>query len=374
MSKYTIRHLNENVRQGHIRMKTKAWHLAKIDTDDAIANGWCFEGPVPYDVALKLLGEAPRKVRLWAGEYNNPETPNLGSDLGSLGDPTDIAKAMLPDHYAIMLPNGVVTYVGSDQYTPSSFSETLLANVTEMMDAGAELHTVGKLGKGDFGFASWIPHDEVVSVAGFGNIVPFVNAADSYNGRVSRHWTVCSYAQVCDNTTLGSYGQGKASGRLYELKHTPGAKFDAGEGRRLLEISLKQAQAQAQDIEMAFNIPLTDAQITSFFDAALSVPEQEGRGRTIALNKRTEAMMMLRFDQRVPDSARQTLGGLWQAINTWTTWGQNIKNNADPIGRQHMDLITNKTYQFIKDGKPIGDFWDIVKGLDLVPANTLVNA
>ena len=160
--------------------------------------------------------------------------------------------------------------------------------------------------------------------------------------KVAKHWSKGLTAYVCDNTCLGGFNRAQRRGHLYTLKHVPGAKFSAADAREMLEVSIVDTMAFAKDIEMAFNMNLTDDQIAKFFDTAVAVPEEEGRSRNTVLRKRAELSKILNRDPRVPDAARKTVGGLWQATNTWWTWGQEIRRNDDPIGRQHMNQLLNK--------------------------------
>lgn len=365
MSKFKTRHLNNSVKQGFIDDKHRAWHFAGIPTQTLIDEGKAYAGAVPLEVAERLLSYTPQLRKVYVeGDDGFPE--------------------LVPDRMAVVLPHDDdpesgahtfperVSYVGTDGYAIHDPKLAVLDAPIALTDAGCELATVGKLGGGRMAFTSWRPIEGRVEIAGFTTLQAYINAGTSTDGSLATNIGSSYVEQVCDNTARLS----ESVGKLYRVKHTANSVIDINEARRIAEITIVGVHDLAASMERMANVAITEADFYAICNKIYPLPEEEGRSRTMVLNKLGELNRMYFGDARVPGSIRDTLLGAWQTLNTQATWGMEVRGNkVDPIGRQWERTIRGQTAQItVKDGKKSSSvslddqFWAVVGALDLAPA------
>lgn len=369
MSKYKTRHLNNCVKQGFIDEKTRAWHFAGIPTQTLIDDGKAYAGAVPLEVAEKLLSYTPQLRKVYVEDDDG--FPVLVEDRRAVVLPHDAD----PDAGADTVTKRVA-YIGTDQYAIHDPKTAVLDAVIALSDAGCDLASVGKLGGGRMAFSSWRPRSGRIIIPGFTDVQAYVNAGTSTDGSLATSYSVSYTLRVCDNTARWSDDQARRSGRYYAVKHTINSTLDIDKARQMIDIAIAGAESMAQDMERMGNVDISDAEFYALVNSLYPLPAEEGRSRTMQLNKLGEVNHMYFSDGRVPDAIRGTLLGAWQALNTQATWGFEVRGNkVDPISRQWERTLRGNGAQItVKDGKKTTtasldeQFWSVVKTLELAPA------
>lgn len=381
MSRYTTRHVHEKTRFGFIdEVKQNIWSLAHYDVYEAISKGLLFPGPIPVDVAEKLLDWEPRAS---AARFDAPAdqvTKAIQVTDRSLKDLEfsalangwteeelaarrtelfrtliDLAAPVAPDFQAIVGEDGIPLNYPSASYGMHDHKAVLLRSAEALLGSGAAIASVGCLGGGDFMFMSYRVDRAVFSP--LGEVYPYVSTGTSHGSKLKSHVSCSSILRQCDNTTMADFNRAEAKGRAYKVKHTSRAKFDLAVAAETLDLAIARTEAWAEGVTILANEAVTEAQRVRFLDVSIPLPEEDGRSRTIALNKRAEFLKILDRDPRVPTDQRMTLAGLWQAHNTYNQWAETVRGNSDPLAKTAKQVMTTGI-------DSDAAFWDVISKMD----------
>lgn len=136
------------------------------------------------------------------------------------------------------------------------------------------------------------------------------------------------------------------------------SKITASSVREALEISFAGTEELVRELEAMANIEVTVPQMSQILQTWKPVPEDDGRGKTIALNQH-EAFLEELLGKRNPFGI--TVAGMLQAHNTWAHWSQSAKG-LDQSVTGRLDRMAKRTAM----GEVRGDdaqFMEIMAGV-----------
>lgn len=300
MSRETSEWLNQNTLVGFGR---KAWHFADGDAEASAANH--YDGPVPQDVARRLLDSAdPIAVPVLASMPDGTTVPFIGQRAIVRADGS-AAYAVMSDKYAIHphreLLNGMSHILGD-----GSGDTTALG-----------ISSAGLLESGAVGWVSVSLADSAITTSGV-EFVTYLLGWGSHNGRHASSWKLVDQLVVCDNTLDMGMAESRAR---FSVRHTSNSLSRLPNARAALGLILECRDDTDRAIQELCETAVTDAQFFKMVDVLAPVDKDAplGRGRTMAENKRDALVALYRNDRRVAPW-NGTAFGVLQAVNTYGHW------------------------------------------------------
>lgn len=342
MSKYSLETLNSgNILRGFTSKRGNAWWYR-----EALANGNTtqFPGAVPFAEAERVLSfpvhESP-VMGTMPCDVTDPHMvgiDNNGIPFKYLTDPT---RKMI-----VRSDKPVVMGITGKGYTLHRYAEWLLNNVSTILGNTLDIGSVGVL---DNGRQAWVQIEapETLEVNGMG-YRPHLLAVTSYDMTLATEYRTAVTVVQCDNTLSAALSE--RTDRRYRVKHTRNSLLrlkDARDALRVVESVADDFEAQVQHL---CSITVTDAEWRRFLDAYVPLPEDKGRGLTIAENKRMQLQNLYTRDAACAPW-NGTAMGVVQAVNTWTHHLSTVKGttrtyrNQSAAMRGEWDKVDNATYK-----------------------------
>jgi phage/plasmid-like protein (TIGR03299 family) len=326
MSKETALTLNTNCLIGFTAKRGTAWHYrADLQTVDPITGhkGNHYRGAIPMD-------HVQRRLFNWEA---------VASPV-FVGNPND--NDMLipdPDTQAIVRSdNNKIFKYFTDSYAIHQFEETLLTRVSDLLDSDLSIGSAGLL-KG--GARAWVSVEvpETLSTPEGVDFRPNLLACSSHDGSLATTFKRVITAVVCDNTLTCALGE---KGQVFKAKHTANSLSKISNAREALNIIYQDADAFQQEVRKLCSVKVSDQQWSQFLDAHVPMPEKEGRGHTMAVNKRETLTQLWNADPRV-NPWKNTKFGVLQAGNTYFHHLNSVRGKADRGERNMMNALTDET-------------------------------
>lgn len=304
MSRETSKWLNENTLIGFTEKRGHAWHWRQGAENH-------YPGAIPVKaVKERLFDWEPEKTETYyiptVGDMNDRI---LGSDLK---------------------PTGEFLYVRSDNkekicattgtHNAHGYQQWLIENVSQII--GGELQ-IGSAGLLKNYAQAWVQIElEETQMANGVQFRPSLLASTSLDGSLAGTYKPVNTIVVCDNTMQAANAEG---GPAYKLRQTSKREFKADLAREAVGIQLqKQAEAFTAEVDRMLGTEINDDQFFAIMDRLVPVPEEDGRGKTKAENKRGKLIGMYHTDPRV-SLWKNTVWGVVQLMNTYNTHEAQIK-------------------------------------------------
>lgn len=340
-SQETFAWLRDHVRVGFVTERGPAWWA----TDNYMADGTHFDGPVPQEAVDEVLGiefiEASVFAQLPSGDVIKDET----------------RKAIVRED------TETIVHIAGKDYVIHPYRQTLDGFVKQItFDSHAGVGSVGRLQKDGLAFLQAVLPQEF-EIAGYGYL-PYITAVTSANGRRKTTFITGAKATVCDNTVNMAL-RGAMTSAAY--KHTKNSKPKVLAAREALGIRLVQVAENLEDVfGDLMETPVSDKQWAEFLDAHVPMPEAKptksgtnGKGYTMAENKRDELTRLWLKDEKVAPWTNTAMGVV-QAVNTWRTWNGIVRNA--PGGRLERNFTSDVTGANAKeDNKVIADLAKVLE-------------
>jgi phage/plasmid-like protein (TIGR03299 family) len=309
MSQHTIDYLNENTLIGFTGMRGNAWTW-KAGTDNH------FAGEVPMERVLQLFAWEP--------------TVNLMVCPCGCGETWKAVSRSDNRHRMGIFKEG---------YEPHSFKTWLVEAVGTILDDTLRIGSAGQLRFGAVGWVSAETPDTLTTPEGV-DFRPHLLATTSFDGSVATTYKPVVTRVVCDNTLEMAKRENSAT---YKIKHTRNSGFRVASARDALGIVHAVAEDFEAEVRELCATTVTEKQWAAFLDAYAPMPDDKGRGRTIAENKRDGLARMYRHDLRAAPWSGTAFGVL-QAVDTWTQHEQTVRN----VGRAERNMLSIVTGKHAK--------------------------
>ncbi|WP_410595421.1 DUF932 domain-containing protein [Amycolatopsis sp. lyj-23] len=290
MSKETSTWLNTNVLIGFTDKRGRAWHY-RADHQGTEPNH--YPGPIPItDVKRRLFGWTAEPARVFVED-------RFGLRLAEhhLGVTTSDTGALLAIH--------------TDEYGIHQYGTWLLDNVAALLDDGLAIGSAGLLRERKQAWVSVEVPDNITTPDGV-EFRPNLLACSSHDASLKSRYKRVVTNVVCDNTmNIGL----REDGQEVAVVHKRNSALQLLSARDALHIVHTVADDFAAEVKKLCQTTVTDRAWKAFLDAHTPIPEQPGRGRTNAANKRSALTRLWTSDSRV-SPWKNTGWGVVQAVNT----------------------------------------------------------
>lgn len=342
MSQYNMQELADFVRWGFADEGISAWHAGGIPIDELIRIGRAFAGPVPTDVAAKIL--------LWEPITFEP-VMLMGPDGTNYRLPDRLSKVV-----ANPLSGNVVNIAGSG-YNGSLHME-FEAALNAASDAGLDIASVVCLGDGAHMGMSFRARDGVTLGGDFGGATPLVGFNSSLTGAIATQLDTGTVLRVCDNTMRLAAATSVKSFTVKRTRFSAG-RVTPGALREALAIGFADTDAFCVEMARLAEIPAPRDKVTIVLDGWAPVPEEDGRTKTMRETKRAEFLRIFHTDRR--NVFGESVAGLLQAHNTYQHWTMGAED-TNRLARKAERTMTGAV------DKLDAEFAGIVAGVfDLAP-------
>jgi phage/plasmid-like protein (TIGR03299 family) len=342
MSRETTSWLNSNVLVGFEEKRGKAWHYRKSDQGSESNH---YVGAVPVE-------DVRRRLFYWEAVEGTVESAFLTA-------PKKVTRITDPTRKTIIRPDlGVVLGVFRPGFELHQYDKWLLDIASNLLDSELSIGSAGLL---KLGAQAWVQlelPDNDVTKHGV-EFRPNLLASTSFDGTLSTTYKRTNTIVVCDNTREAALSE---RGQTVKIKHTKSsAKVGAlniADSREALNIVFDTGTQFAAEVDKLIETTVTDKQWADFLDAHRPVPENKGRGQTLAINERDALTELWKNDPRVAPWTG-TAFGVAQAVNTF---GQHIQTVR---GAERSERNVSR----VLSGAVAKDDAEVLAQLELVLAN-----
>lgn len=330
MSQETTQWLNTNTLIGFTDKRGHAWHFSADDQGDE---------PNHYPLAVPVEDVRRRLFHWEAVEGNVQSTVLLPDGVLTITDP-ERKTIIRPDTQQIL---GIF----KSGYRIHQFDEWLLEQVEGLLDDDLGVGSAGLLKGGAVAFVSIEIPDSITTPEGV-EFRPNLLAVTSHDGSLSTTYQRVVTNVVCDNTMSAALSE---AGQRIKVKHSKYSKVKLTDAREALAIVHTISEDFAAEVAALTAIKVPEADWRRFLDALAPVPEEDGRSKTMATNKRNVLTKLWNTDLRVAPW-KNTAWGVVQAINTathheFTVHGDRSERNALRAASGGVDKLDGDTKKLL---------------------------
>jgi len=297
MSQETSAWLNTNTLIGFTRARGTAWHYRAEDQGEEPNH---YPGPVPIE-------DVRRRLFHWqAVEGDVQSTVLLPDGVVTIKDPTR-KTVVRPDTQTVL---GVF----KQTYRIHQFDEWLLETVAQLLDDDLSIGSAGLLKGGAIAWVSVEVPETITTPEGVA-FRPHLLAAAAHDGSMSTSYQRVVTNVVCDNTMSAALREAEGHGQRVRVRHSRHSLERLIEAREALGIVHTIADDFAAQVAELTSMTVSEGDWARFLDSLLPVPEEDGRSRTLAQNKREKLDRIYHDDPRAAPW-NGTGWGVVQAVNT----------------------------------------------------------
>jgi phage/plasmid-like protein (TIGR03299 family) len=326
MSRETSEWLNNNVLVGFTSMRGNAWHYRETDQGEESNH---YSGAIP-------VADVVRRLFHW-----EPVSCTMGYDVTALlGSDAQVWKPSAQGRQVIVRSDTLAELgVFKDSYEIHPYRSWLVEKVHEINNQ-LEIGQAGLLRGGAQAWVSFEVPENFSTAAGV-DFRPQLIATTSCDGSLSTTYKRVSTIVVCDNTL--SLAMSERHGQVLKVRHSRHSqkmlKAKMTDALELVSAEVEQVTTQIQQLS---EWTVTDAEWSKFLDAYVPVPQDKGRGRTVAEAKRERLTAMYNNDIRV-SPWRGTALGVLQAGNTWFHHEQTVRSAGHRAERNMTNVLDGRT-------------------------------
>jgi phage/plasmid-like protein (TIGR03299 family) len=317
MSQESSKWLNTHTLIGFTEKRGHAWHYRETEQGEESNH---YPGAIPVDDVQRRLFDFTVEEREL---FTTIETDGILSYVG------------IPDRKALVTSDtGDVLGVFKSGYQGHQYSEWLLSNVATILDDTLQIGSAGLLRNRAQAWVS-VEVEENSSAVGM-EYRPHLLACTSFDGSLATTYKRTVTAVVCDNTLSAALGE---RDQAFRLRHTKYSGMRLQDAREALQLVYSLADDFAEELERLAAWKVSESQWTKALDILVPVPQDEGRGRTVAITKQDQMMALYRHDERAAQWKGTALGVL-QAFNTWSHHYAQVRKGI-PRAVRNMENAVN---------------------------------
>ena len=308
MSEETASWLNTMTLIGYTDQRGHAWHY-RASAQGGESNHYPDAIPV-QDVQRRLFG-----WKVLEGDITSTAALLSEEGVGSVRITDPDRKAMLRPPGALGPDDsGAILGVFKSGYTGHDYTTWLLEQVADLLDDD-EL-AIGSAGLLKGGALAWVSIEvpETITTPEGVAFRPHLLATTSFDGSLATTYGRKVQLVVCDNTHAVAMAE---RGQQTKVRHSRHSRFRLADAREALALVHIAADEFAVEVAHLTSVAVSDGDWARFLDELFPVPEVDGRGRTLAQNKREGLQRLWDHDTRVAPW-RGTVFGAMQAVNTFT--------------------------------------------------------
>jgi phage/plasmid-like protein (TIGR03299 family) len=169
---------------------------------------------------------------------------------------------------------------------------------------------------------------------------PFITAMSSLDGSLATCYQAGVTRVVCDNTLEAFRGE---NGEKYKVKNTRNSILKIENAREALDIVFKISEEFERELAWLLSLKVSEPQWEKFKMTYVKVPEDKGRGRTLAESK-LFALDDLYHNNPMVAPWSGTAWGVQQAVNTYEEH-LSIVRNMQRIERNMSSVLGGHAYE-----------------------------
>lgn len=331
MSRFSLSTLHDIILRGITAAQGMAWWYDATTEAARIAAGKepsHYEGPVPFGAVERL--------------FNRTVDPILIAPSFTFTDAQGNVRTVTDDTRRGVLNrvNGSVFYVGSDGYNPHEYVAKLLRETSAIVSGTLRITSAGVFDDGAEAFVS-VAFPETVEIHG-AHVHPYLLRFSSLNGKRATGTKPVATLVECDNTYDAALSERSVTHTEKHTRHSnKGDDESLDEIRAAVGIALETvAESFTAKIDGLVKQSVSDDQWKAFLSAYVPIPEQEGRGKTMAETKRDTLSALYGNDSRVAPW-RGTAFGVLQATNTYAQHYAIVRSGDDNADKAAVRAIRN---------------------------------
>lgn len=297
MSRETAAWLNTNTLIGFTAQRGHAWHY-RAEHQGVERNH--YPHAIPVD-------DVRRRLFHWQAVE--------GEIRATVLQPDGVLTVTDPERKAIVRPDtGAILGVFKKGYRIHQFETWLLNTVATILDDDLAIGSAGLLRGGAVAWVSVEVPETITTPEGV-EFRPHLLACAAHDGSLSTTYQRVVTNVVCDNTMSAALREGAHHGQRVKVKHSRNSLGRLVEARQALGIVHTIADDFAHQVAELTAIRVSDGDWRRFLDSLVPMPEEAGRSRTLAENKRESLQRLYCHDERVTPWAG-TAWGVLQCVNT----------------------------------------------------------
>jgi phage/plasmid-like protein (TIGR03299 family) len=235
---------------------------------------------------------------------------------------TDQGVTQVRGHVAnVRSDTGESVGIVSERYAVHQFADSLLGGAEKITGAGLGISSAGLLKGGAIGWVSVSLADTTTTPEGV-EFFPYLMCYGSHDGSLPTGYKRVITNVVCDNTMGAALREGGADVRI---RHTSRSALRVRDAQEALGILVSDSDAFSTQVKALCEREVTYRQWLAIVEELIPAPEEEGRARTIAVNKQESLRDMYVSDPRCRDW-KGTAWGVVQAVNTWQHHAAPVRN------------------------------------------------
>jgi phage/plasmid-like protein (TIGR03299 family) len=215
---------------------------------------------------------------------------------------------------------GDVFGVFKSGYKIHPYEEWLIENVSTLIDDELQVGSVGLLRNGAVAWVQVEKPGTVESTTGV-DFRPWIYATTSLNGTVATEYGEGIQVIVCDNTLYLARKSASQAGKIARRKHTTHSLKNVQEVRDKLEIVFDLQNEFDAALQMLTNTKVSEKEFDQYLDLAYAIPEDKGRGQTLAMKARDNLSTLWSGDARCAPWHGTAFG----VVQTQNTYNQHVR-------------------------------------------------
>ncbi|MGY0497106.1 DUF932 domain-containing protein [Nocardia sp. FBN12] len=317
MSMETSQWLNTNTLIGMTAERGKAWHYRAEEQGQETNH---YTGFVPVaDVVRRLFDWDAQNTKL------RIQVPADNDNFTTIGDDGTLMREIV-DQTRNVTYHPVTGQIFGVYKTDSihQYSEWLLDNLAHLVTADGLAVTTDSLGIGSAGVLrggaqAWVqlePHETFKTPEGVA-YRSHITAYSSHDSSMATTYGRGNTVVVCDNTLSLARKDMSRTGQQYKVRRSAKSmSTKLKDARQALNLIIESSDSFAEEIKRLCEMPVTERQWQAFLGEIAPFPEEDGRAKTLAENRREKLTSLYRNDNRVAPWAG-TAWGVLQATNTY---------------------------------------------------------
>lgn len=225
----------------------------------------------------------------------------------------------------------------SEGYQGHQYPEWLIRNVANLLDSDVGINSAGLLRNRAVAWVSVQVPDSITTPEGI-EFRPNLFATTSFDGTLASTYKRAVTLVVCDNTLAAGLSEG---GQVFRVKHTKNSGLRIADAREALAVLHTVEDEFSAEVKRLCEWSVSEDQFYKLLDLTVPVPEDDGRGKTMATNKRQALVSLWEDDPRVTPWKGTAMGTL-QAYNTYAHHGQ-IVRGAHRVERNMLNAVNGAT-------------------------------
>jgi phage/plasmid-like protein (TIGR03299 family) len=305
MSHETSEWLNSYVLVGYTEQRGHAWHWREGSDNH-------YPGAIPVGEVLKRL-------------FSFHAIPvEVGYTFSRNDDHAEYR--IYPNRKAwIAADDGSPLGMSADGYVGHQYDEWLLGAVSNILSDTLQIGSAGLLRGRSVAWVS-VETPENIQLREGVVIRPHLLATTSFDGSIATTYKPVVTNVVCDNTRDAAL---RESGPTFRVKHTRNSALKLEDAKQALGIVEQIADDFDAELAQLLDIKVTGQQWLRFLDAYVPVPDEKGRGQTLAQDKQASLTQLYQHDERCAPW-QGTAFGVVQTVDTYTQHLQTVRNVARP--------------------------------------------